>query len=123
MLGSTVGLWKSSQRHKYKDVCVLEHVFMASDEIAEVTSAVLPLVGCHGEETTRAEKHETRSAAAVIEISPLPLVGTAATQFINYPPSSLCHSPVRMWDVGWGGGWIFPRHVLKIKRHCTCSEY
>lgn len=49
-----------------------------------------------------AKKHETRpTAAAVIKITPLPLVGTAATQFINYSAPSLCHSPVKVGV--WGG--------------------
>lgn len=40
---------------------------------------------------------QAAAAAAIIKTaaSPLPLVCTAATQYINYPVSSLCHSPVR----------------------------
>ena len=78
----------------------------------------------------RGRRHETLSREACVPAAwiktALPLVCTAATHciLITRQPS-LCHSPVRGEEEERRRrrGTIFPRHVLKIKQHCTCSEY
>lgn len=67
--------------------------------VSDVTAAVCCLLWVVMERTDCGRKmthvQATPPAATIIKTFPLPLVCTAATWYINYSPSSLCHLPAR----------------------------